>query len=392
MRFANLIGNKFFSLAFSWLLGQPIKDTLCGTKVLRRDAYQALAANRAYFGDFDPFGDFDLLFGAAKLGTRDRRAADPLSRAHLRHDQHPAVAPRLAAAEDVRLRGRANQVRVDTQHDIPRLRPGRWPGADPRAAASALAAAGAGVADAISRLYLLGKRLTERRELATLQSLIEPGMVIADIGANVGFYALQMATVGRLRRARSRVRTRSVHLRAARRRTSAPLGEHRGAAIRPRGGTRNGHALLQRLQPRRQSRRAASRRAERRGDRDSRYGRSTSYLTERGLAAVDAMKIDVQGLEAQVLRGAEQTIRGVHWIWVEFSPDHLRGAGTDPEGFLESLGALGMQVFEVTEQRHARAADRLPRACEEDRLELRRSCADERRRAPVARTPPAART
>jgi 2-polyprenyl-3-methyl-5-hydroxy-6-metoxy-1,4-benzoquinol methylase len=68
MRFANLVGNKFFSLAFSWLLGQPIKDTLCGTKVLRRDAYQALAANRAYFGDFDPFGDFDLLFGAAKLG------------------------------------------------------------------------------------------------------------------------------------------------------------------------------------------------------------------------------------------------------------------------------------------------------------------------------------
>jgi SAM-dependent methyltransferase len=68
MRLANLVGNKFFSLAFSWLLGQPIKDTLCGTKVLRRDAYQAIAANRAYFGDFDPFGDFDLLFGAAKLG------------------------------------------------------------------------------------------------------------------------------------------------------------------------------------------------------------------------------------------------------------------------------------------------------------------------------------
>jgi len=67
MRFANLLGNKFFSLAFSWLLGQPIKDTLCGTKVLRRADYERLAANRAYFGDFDPFGDFDLLFGAAKL-------------------------------------------------------------------------------------------------------------------------------------------------------------------------------------------------------------------------------------------------------------------------------------------------------------------------------------
>ncbi len=68
MRFANFLGNKFFSLAFSWLLGQPIKDTLCGTKVLRRSDYRAIAANRSYFGDFDPFGDFDLIFGAAKLG------------------------------------------------------------------------------------------------------------------------------------------------------------------------------------------------------------------------------------------------------------------------------------------------------------------------------------
>lgn len=70
MRFANMVGNKFFSLAFSWLLGQPIKDTLCGTKVLSRENYEKLAANRSYFGDFDPFGDFDLLFGAAKLNLR----------------------------------------------------------------------------------------------------------------------------------------------------------------------------------------------------------------------------------------------------------------------------------------------------------------------------------
>jgi SAM-dependent methyltransferase len=66
MRFANLLGNKFFSLAFSWLLGQPVKDTLCGTKVLRKSDYELIARNRGYFGDFDPFGDFDLLFGAAK--------------------------------------------------------------------------------------------------------------------------------------------------------------------------------------------------------------------------------------------------------------------------------------------------------------------------------------
>jgi hypothetical protein len=70
MRFANMMGNKFFALAFSYLLGQPLKDTLCGTKVLSRRHYQQIAAARLYFGDFDPFGDFDLLFGAAKLGLR----------------------------------------------------------------------------------------------------------------------------------------------------------------------------------------------------------------------------------------------------------------------------------------------------------------------------------
>ncbi len=70
MRYLNLLGNKFFSLAFSWLLGQPIKDTLCGTKVLSRKDYDKIARNRSYFGDFDPFGDFDLLFGAARQNMK----------------------------------------------------------------------------------------------------------------------------------------------------------------------------------------------------------------------------------------------------------------------------------------------------------------------------------
>ena len=70
MRFFNLLGNKFFSLAFSWLLGQSIKDTLCGTKALWARDYQRIAAQRSYFGDFDPFGDFDLLFGAARLNLK----------------------------------------------------------------------------------------------------------------------------------------------------------------------------------------------------------------------------------------------------------------------------------------------------------------------------------
>jgi glycosyltransferase involved in cell wall biosynthesis len=67
MQFLNLCANKAFGLIFTSLLGQSVKDTLCGTKVLRRSHYDRIAANRAYFGDFDPFGDFDLLFGAAKL-------------------------------------------------------------------------------------------------------------------------------------------------------------------------------------------------------------------------------------------------------------------------------------------------------------------------------------
>lgn len=70
MQFLNMVANKTFGLTFSWLLGQKIKDTLCGTKVLFRADYEAIAKNRAYFGDFDPFGDFDLLFGAAKLNLR----------------------------------------------------------------------------------------------------------------------------------------------------------------------------------------------------------------------------------------------------------------------------------------------------------------------------------
>jgi ubiquinone/menaquinone biosynthesis C-methylase UbiE len=70
MRFLNILGNKFFSVMFSWLLGQRLKDTLCGTKVLFKKDYELIAKNRHYFGDFDPFGDFDLLFGAAKLNLK----------------------------------------------------------------------------------------------------------------------------------------------------------------------------------------------------------------------------------------------------------------------------------------------------------------------------------
>ncbi|HMD53021.1 MAG TPA: glycosyltransferase family 2 protein, partial [Phycisphaerae bacterium] len=70
MQFLNMIANKFFGWTFTYLLGQRLRDTLCGTKVLRRVDYERISANRDYFGDFDPFGDFDLLFGAARLNLK----------------------------------------------------------------------------------------------------------------------------------------------------------------------------------------------------------------------------------------------------------------------------------------------------------------------------------
>ncbi|MHC4216718.1 MAG: methyltransferase domain-containing protein [Planctomycetota bacterium] len=70
MRFLNLLANKFFGSLFSWLLGQRFRDTLCGTKMLTKENYEIIAANRSYFGDFDPFGDFDLIFGAVKQNLK----------------------------------------------------------------------------------------------------------------------------------------------------------------------------------------------------------------------------------------------------------------------------------------------------------------------------------
>lgn len=72
MQFLNILGNRLFGIAFTFLLGQQVRDTLCGTKALWASDYQKIVSNRSYFGDFDPFGDFDLLFGASRLNLRIR--------------------------------------------------------------------------------------------------------------------------------------------------------------------------------------------------------------------------------------------------------------------------------------------------------------------------------
>jgi ubiquinone/menaquinone biosynthesis C-methylase UbiE len=70
MRFLNLWGNRFFGRLFTWLLGQQFRDTLCGLKGLTRIGYEKIVAEKGYFGDFDPFGDFEILFGASKRNLR----------------------------------------------------------------------------------------------------------------------------------------------------------------------------------------------------------------------------------------------------------------------------------------------------------------------------------
>jgi SAM-dependent methyltransferase len=70
MRFLNYVANRFFASIFSFLLNQEFSDTLCGTKVISKKNFDRVVEGRSYFGDFDPFGDFDLIFGATKLNLK----------------------------------------------------------------------------------------------------------------------------------------------------------------------------------------------------------------------------------------------------------------------------------------------------------------------------------
>mgnify|MGYP006076899763 CR=1 FL=1 len=72
MRFLNFIGNKFFAMTLSFILGQPVKDSLCGTKMMLKSDFWRLMKRIEEFGDFDPFGDFNLLFGSSLLDLKIR--------------------------------------------------------------------------------------------------------------------------------------------------------------------------------------------------------------------------------------------------------------------------------------------------------------------------------
>ena len=122
MRFLNMIGNRVFARLLKGIIGQQVKDTLCGTKVLLKRDYDRIAAGRSYFGEFDPFGDFDLLFGAARLGLKIVDLPGALPPAHVRRDEHQPLAPRRAAPPDDALRVLEVQSRTA---DTPRVLSGR---------------------------------------------------------------------------------------------------------------------------------------------------------------------------------------------------------------------------------------------------------------------------
>src|SRR5207247_9436357 len=70
MRLRHLIGNKVFNVIVNVGVEQRVRDVRCGTEALLQREYEKIKAGRSYFGDFDPFGDFDLLFGAAKQNLK----------------------------------------------------------------------------------------------------------------------------------------------------------------------------------------------------------------------------------------------------------------------------------------------------------------------------------
>ena len=109
MQFLNHIANYIFARLFSFLLGQRYTDTLCGTKVLLRQDYEEIARNRGYFGDFDPFGDFDLIFGAARLNLKTaevpiRYAAREYGETNISRFRHGWLLLRMVAFAFMKLR------------------------------------------------------------------------------------------------------------------------------------------------------------------------------------------------------------------------------------------------------------------------------------------------
>ncbi len=211
---------------------------------------------------------------------------------------------------------------------------------------------------AYTRLYLAGKRLADRGARRFLESRVEPGMVVLDIGANVGFYSLFFARLvgaaGRVHAfepdplSRRILEGRRDAANAANAANTASLSNLEIAAVAL--GDREGRVTLY-CNPtnRADNRLHDSLQAPGVEAVDVPLTTLDAFCAERGITRIDAMKMDVQGAEVAALRGMKETMRRTppRWLFLEFEPELLRNAGASPEELWALLDGYGYEAFAV---------------------------------------------
>lgn len=196
-----------------------------------------------------------------------------------------------------------------------------------------------------ARLYLLGKGLTERREVLFLRAQVKPGMVVFDIGANLGFYTALFSDLagpgGRIHAFEPDPLSFGILQRRLSGRQNVELNpvavsDHAGRAT-----------LFCNPSNRADNRLHASHEGEATEACEVPMTTLDDYCTRHEIGRIDAVKMDVQGAEVAALRGFRRTLLTARprWMLIEFSPEHLRGAGAEPADFWAILGELGFEPW-----------------------------------------------
>ena len=196
-----------------------------------------------------------------------------------------------------------------------------------------------------ARFYVLGKTLAEPRERRFFQAQVGPGMVVFDVGANVGFYTLLLAgragPEGRVHAfepdplsfeiLKSRAAGRSnIEI------NQTAVGDHAGTITLY---TNRSNRADNRVHPSLGSETAEAVEVP--------LTTLDAYCAARGIERIDAVKMDIQGAEVSALAGFRKTLARLkpRWMLIEFSPEHLRGAGSSPEAFWAILAELGYEPW-----------------------------------------------
>jgi FkbM family methyltransferase len=202
------------------------------------------------------------------------------------------------------------------------------------------------------RLYLLGKAAAESPLRAFVRQLARPGDVVFDVGANAGSYARLFATAvgptGRVHAFEPDPLAGSLLRRTCRGLRNVEIS---ATAVGDAVGTATLHT-------------------SRRNRADNRLHRShetadageeigvplitlDAYCAQNGVDRLDLLKVDVQGWEVAVLRGARATLarlRPAHLL-LEISPAHLRHAGASSEELLSLVAELGYASWSLADPR-----------------------------------------